>query len=110
LYTFFIIGSSKTLKFPLCFKGKSRTLGDDGRRVGGPTKCQVERFREIPVSRKVRAPPNTLYNIINRGQKYCGYVSLIVKQTKREYCIRVIIIIIIIMYTHQYWRKERIQF
>lgn len=92
----------------MCFKGKSRTLGDDGRRVGGPAKCQMERFREIPVSRPVRAPPNTLYNIINRGQKYCGHVSLVVKQTKRESCIRTIIIIII-MYTHQYWRKEQIQ-
>jgi len=70
----------------------------------------MERFREIPVSRPVRAPLNTLYNIINRDQKYCGHVLLVVKQTKRESCIRtIIIIIIIIMYTHQYWRQERIQ-
>jgi len=42
----------KTLTSLLCFIGKSGTLGDDGRCVGGSAKCQMERFREIPVSRE----------------------------------------------------------
>lgn len=37
------------ITFPLCFKGKSGTFRDDGRRVGGPVKCQMERVCEIPV-------------------------------------------------------------